>query len=213
MPTGRVKWYEPDSGEARILARSGGEYPANRHEIEPKARVADAHVTFKIRREDGVERAVEVRLRKGTHVARSQHDFGDLAGAAHPDEKGRPGLSRRRTDVGLDANEPPAKVTRLWVDALARGDRAAALRFYAPDCLVHDRSGSTEVGRKAVQTSIDRNPLLGSGHRDVEIREVEPRVLIRWTLSSDDQARVPASEQRSQIAMRIAHGQIVEQWD
>ncbi len=196
MPTGRVKWYEPDAGEARIVAQSGGEYPASRHEIEPEARVANAHVTFKIRREDGVERAVDVRLREGTRVARAQHDFGDLSGASRP-----------------GADEAAPRVARRWVDALARGDRAAALRFYAPDCVIHTRSGSTEKGRKAAQASLDRNPLLGSGHLDVEIREVEPRVLIRWTLSEDDQARIPTSEQRTQTGLRIAHGQIVEQWD
>lgn len=213
MPTGRVKWFEPDTGEARIVARSGHEYPSASSEIEPKARVADARVTFKVRTDDGVTRAVEVRLREGTRVARGQGRFGDLSGASHPDAKGRPALTRRRSDSGVDADEPASRVARRWADALVRGDRQAVLRLYSPDCVIHTPSGSTETGGKAVQASIDRNALLGSGHLDVEIREVGPRVLVRWRLSADDQARIPASEQRTQAAVRIAHGQIIEQWD
>jgi hypothetical protein len=213
MPTGRVRWFAPDTGEARIVARSGREYPASSGEIEPKARAADARVTFKVRTDGGVTRAVEVRLREGTRVARAQGRFGDLSGARRPDAKGRSGLTRRRSDADLDAAEPASRVTRRWVDALVRGDREAVLRLYSPDCVVHTPSGSTETGDRAVQASIDRNALLGSGHLDVEIREVGPRVLVRWRLSADDQARVPGSDQRTQAALRIAHGQIIEQWD
>ena len=213
MPTGRMKWFDPDTGEGRVVARSGGEYPAVTSEIEPKARIADARVTFKVRMEDGVSRAVEVRLREGTRVARAQGRFGNLSGASRPDDKGRAALTRRRSDPGLDPDAPPTRVARRWVDALVRGDREAVLRFYSPDCVIHTSAGSTEAGEKAVQASIDRNALLGSAHRDVEIREVGPRVLIRWRLSDDDQARIPISEQRTQAALRIAHGQIIEQWD
>jgi hypothetical protein len=212
MPTGRVKWFDPDSGEARVVARSGREYPAVQSDVEPKARTADAHVNFKIKRDEGVARAVDVRLRQGTRVARSQHRFGDLSGAARPDSKGRPGLSRRRQDVGLDPDEPAAEVARLWVDPVVRGDRVAARRFYAPNCVIHTPGGAAETGRKAVEECLDRNPLLGSEHRDVRIRELGSRVEVRWPLTSDDQARVPVSEQRDRTTLRIAHGQIVEQW-
>lgn len=213
MPTGRVKWIDPDSGEARIVSRSGHEYPATSREMQSKARAAGAYVTFKIKKEDGVARAVEVALREGTRVARTQGRFGDLARARHPDAKGRPGLSRRRSEVGLDPTEKATEVARLWVDALVRGDRTATLGFYSPDCVIHPPSGSTEVGYKAVQEYLDRSPLLASGHRDVRIREVAgPRVVVSWPLTADDQARVPASELRNQTTLRIAHGQIVEQW-
>ncbi|HYL08082.1 MAG TPA: nuclear transport factor 2 family protein [Candidatus Udaeobacter sp.] len=97
------------------------------------------------------------------------------------------------------------------MDALARGDREAVLQLYAPDCVIH-RQATAEKGRRAIEACIDRNPLLGSGHGDVRIRGIGSRVHIQWTLSVQDQARVPESEQGTQATLRIAHGQIAEQW-
>jgi hypothetical protein len=45
MPTGHVKWFDPASHEARIIARSGREYAAEVSQMEPPARTADARVT------------------------------------------------------------------------------------------------------------------------------------------------------------------------
>jgi hypothetical protein len=102
-------------------------------------------------------------------------------------------------------------VARQWVDALVSGKRAAVLELYAPDCVIHTRSGAV-MGQNAAQASIDRNPLLASGHHDVRIRGIGARVQVRWPLSADDKARVPTSEQVTQTTLRIAHGQIAEQW-
>jgi hypothetical protein len=211
MPTGHVKWFDPASHEARIIARTGREYPAEVSQMEPPARTADAPVTFKVRTEGGVSRAVEVRLRAGTRVSPTQGRFGDLSGAKHADSKGRAPLARQRPEAGLDADELMTRVARQWADALVNGNRAAVLELYAPDCLIHTRSGA-EMGQKAAQVSIDRNPLLGSGHHDVRIRGIGARVQVRWPLSADDKARVPTSEQVTQTTLRIAHGQIAEQW-
>lgn len=211
MPTGHVKWFDPASHEARIIAGTGREFPVEASQIEPSARTADAPVIFKLRTEDGVTRAIEVRLREGTRVSPTQGRFGDLSGAKHPNSKGRAPLARQRPLAGLDADELVTRVARHWVDVLVSGKRAAVLELYAPDCVIHTRSGA-ETGPKAVQASIDRNPLLGSGHHDVRIRGIGARVQLRWPLSVDDKARVPTSEQATQTTLRIAHGQIAEQW-
>jgi hypothetical protein len=212
MPTGRVKWFDQASNEARIVARSGREYPAAAGEFEPPARTADAPVTFKVRRQDGVARAVEVRLHGGTRVSPAHGRFGDLSGAKHPDTKGRAPLARQRSETGVDAGAPVSGVARNWVDALVTGDRTAVLQFYAPDCVIHAPSGTGEIGRKAAQDYMDRSPLLGSGHHDVRIREIGSRVQVSWPLGADDQTRVPVSEQQTQTTLRIEHGQIAEQW-
>jgi hypothetical protein len=211
MPTGHVKWFDAKAHEARLVGRLGREYTAEADEVEPPARTADAPVAFKLKRANGVTRAVEVRLRPGTRVSPTQGRFGDLSGAAHPDSKGRAALSRRRLDPGLDTGDLASRVARHWVEALVRGDRAAAERLYAPDAVIHTQSAA-DTGRKAVQLSIDRSPLLASHHSDVQIGGDGSRVRISWGLSAEDLARVPASERRIQTTLRIAHGQIAEQW-
>src|SRR5450759_1495873 len=211
MPTGHVKWFDDAAREARLVSRSGREYPAEAAEIEPPARTADAPVAFKLKRANGVMRAVEVRLRRGTRVSPTQGRFGDLSGATHPDSRGRAALSRSRLDPGLDSDELASRVARHWVEALVRGDRAAAERLFAPDSVIHTQSG-VETGRKAVQLCIDRSPLLASHRSDVQIRGSRSRVRISWGLSAEDLARVPTSERRTQTTLRIAHGQIADQW-
>ena len=94
---------------------------------------------------------------------------------------------------------------------LVRGDRAAAERLFAPDSVIHTQSG-VETGRKAVQLCIDRSPLLASHRSDVQIRRSRSRVRISWGLSAEGPARVPTSERRTQTTLRIAYGQIAEQW-
>lgn len=212
MPSGRVKWFDLASHEARVVARSGREYPAAAGELEPPARTADASVTFKVRKQDGVARAVEVRLRGGTRVSPTQGRFGDLGSARHPDAKGREPLARRRSETGLDAGEPLSRVALHWVDALFSGDRTAVMLCYAPDCVIHAPSGTGQIGRKAVQEYMDRSPLLGSRHDDVRIREIASRVRVSWRLNAGDQVRVPVSERQTQATLRIEHGQIAEQW-
>ena len=211
MPTGHVKWFDAAAHEARLVGRSGREYAAETDEIEPPARTADAPVAFKLKRANGVTRAVEVRLRRGTRVSPTQGRFGDLSGATHPDSRGRAALSRSRRDPGLDSDELATRVARHWVEALVRGDRAAAERLFAPDSVIHTQSG-VETGRNAVQLCIDRSPLLASHHSDVQIHGSRSRVLISWGLSAQDLARVPPSERRTQTTLQIAHGQIAEQW-
>ncbi len=212
MPTGRVKWFDPHAREAIVVARSRREYPALASDIEPKARASAAIVTFKIKRGEGVDRAFDVVLREGTRAAASKHRFGDLKGAPRPASRGRPALSRHRLDVFPNPDEAPVQTVQRWVDAVVRGDRLAALRFYVPDCLVHPPGGSTEIGRKAVQDLLDRSPLLGSDHRDIEIRDLGGRIQVSWRLTPADEARVPVSERTSKTVLRVAHGQIVEQW-
>jgi hypothetical protein len=211
MPIGHVKWFDAAAREARLVSRTGREYTAEAAELELPARTADAPVTFNIKRTNGVTRGVDVRLRRGTRVSSTQGRFGDLSGAAHPDSRGRAALSRRRLDPGLDSDELPTRVARHWVEALVHGDRAAAKRLYAPDSVIHTHS-AVETGRKAVQLCIDRSPLLASHRSDVQIGGDRSRVRITWGLSAEDLARVPASERRTETTLRIAHGQIAEQW-
>jgi hypothetical protein len=206
-----VKWFDPGTGEARIIARSGHEFPSQATQMEPSARTAGATVTFKLRTESGTTRAIEVRLREGSRVSPTQGRFGDLSGTKHPNSRGRAPLTRQRSAAGVDADEHVTRVAQHWVEALVSGNRSAVVELYTPDCVIHTRSGA-ETGPQAVQESIDRNPLLASGHRDVRIRGIGSRVQVRWPLSAEDQARVPVSERRTQATLRIAHGQIAEQW-
>lgn len=68
MPTGKMKWFDSESGQARIVARSGHEFAALACEVETAARTPRARVIFDVIREGGIARAANVRLHRGTEA-------------------------------------------------------------------------------------------------------------------------------------------------
>src|SRR5579875_2765884 len=87
MPDGIVRWYDPGSGQIAVVRR-GKRFMATTADVEPVARRAGARVHFDIRRDGGVERAVDVRLRTGTRVSHRQRRFGALTAARRRFGKG-----------------------------------------------------------------------------------------------------------------------------
>lgn len=206
MPNGVVAWFDPKTGDARVV-RGGHEFPAREEDIETAARAAGARVHFDIRRESGVERAANVRLRAGTRVSPHQHRFGDLAGARRPDAAGREPLTRgRRREPGPARETAPAhELAGAWVEAVEEADLMAALGLYAPDALLHV-GDETVTGREHVARRLEEGPLVRFGPHDVEVLdEGGTAAVIRWGSLGDGG---PGGSTR----IRVEHGEIAEQW-
>lgn len=201
MPSGNVKWFDPKTDEGRVESGTR-QYVVPGEEMEPRSRVPGARIHFDMRREGRIVRATEVRLREGTRVSSRQGRFGDLVGAAHPDEKGRRPLTHGRPDPEL-VLRLPMDVARRWVLAMQEGDLEMALLLYAPDARVHVGSDTFE-GHPDVRGYLPECPLLGLGGDDVGLREEDDVARIAWHPLGDQ----PGGETR----LRILHGQIVEQW-
>jgi cold shock CspA family protein len=212
MSTGKVKWFDPNTGDARIVGRSGREYGVRAADLEPAARAPRARVSFDVVREGGVARAVNVRLFEGTRTSRLQGRFGNLAGARRPDAAGHEASSREHPDREAGpAPRLPAAVARAWLEAMAEGDLRAALHLYAPDAVVHLTDGD-QAGYRAVQRFLEGSVLLDVRHPDIEVEERDSLVHVRWQLSNVDAARTPLADRRTTTRLRVEHGQIVEQW-
>jgi len=201
MPSGHVRWFDTRRNEGRV-ERGTRQYVVRGEEMEPRSRVPGARIHFDVKREGGIVRATEVRLREGTRVSTRQGRFGDLVGAAHPDEKGHRPLTHGRPDPEL-ALRLPMDVARRWVLAMEDGDLEMALLLYAPDARLHVGSDTFE-GHPDVQGYLPACPLLGLEADDVEVRGENDVARIAWHPLGDQ----PGGETR----LRILHGQIVEQW-
>lgn len=201
MPIGIVEWFDPTAGEGRVV-RGARRYAIQRDEVERAARVPRARVHFDIRREGRLLRAVNVTLLEGTRVSRRQGRFGDLVGAAHPDEKGRAPLTHRHPDRQPALGLPEAVAVR-WTEALEEGDVETALRLYAPEARLHTE-GRTLAGPREIRGYLEGSPLLGYRPLYVEISG-GTRVLIRWR-----GACWGGSSGRTWL--RVLHGEIAEQW-
>lgn len=202
MPDGVVQWFDRATGEAAVI-RGKHVFRASAAELEPVARRAGARVHFDIRRDHGVERAVDVTLRQGTRVSHHQHSFGTLVGARRPDTKGTAPFAGPHPELGLSLASHPLEVARAWARCLQAGDLEAALLLYAPDATLH-RAGQTVSGRSHLQSHLEASPLLGTG-RDPEIRGEDGVVLLRWT-EADGPGR------STEVRCRVEHGQLAEQW-
>lgn len=212
MSTGKIKWFDPTTGDARIVGRSGREYVARGADLEPAARAPRARVSFDVVREGNVVRAVNVRLHEGTRTSRLQGRFGSLAGARRPDAAGREASSREHPDREAGpAPRLPAAVARTWMEAMFEGDLSAAMSHYAPDAVVHLPQGD-QVGHRAIQAFLDGSVLLGVRHSDTEVEERGSLVRVRWRASNVDAVRTPVRERSTTTRLRVEHGQIVEQW-
>jgi len=199
MPNGVIMWFDSRTGEARIR-RDGHEYPAAARDIDTAARVPSARVHFDIRREGGVERAVNVTLRAGGRHNPRQHRFGDLAGAHHPDEKGHHPLTDNHPGTDPAHEGHPVRLIEEW-GRLANLDQPATLRLlYAPEAVLHIEE-ELVVGRDAL---IDRLGVefTGQSSEAGSARERDGIVVLSFRVG----------DRRLQMEFAVHHGRVVEQW-
>lgn len=76
MSRGRVVRFNENTGHGRIEDSSGG-YSVRAEDMASNARVEGAFVEFDVESDKPHDRAVNVRLRKGTRNAPTQRRFGD----------------------------------------------------------------------------------------------------------------------------------------
>jgi hypothetical protein len=184
MPTAVLDWYEPEHARGRV-SRRGREYPV-RGDVERDAQVPKARVRFDIGRHEGVEWAENVRLRRGTRVAGLQHRFGDLVG---------------RRSHGTRESTPRA-VGELWLAALEAGDAGLVKRLYTLNATLR-WGGTAALGRERIWRLLEAR-LAPRPRQDRELTSVdEHTVELVWG--------EPPTAPRT-IRMRVARGEIVEQW-
>lgn len=202
MPDGVVQWFDPSSGEATIV-RAGRVFRARVADLEAVARRAGAHVHFDVRREQGVETAVEVQLRPGARASHRHHRFGALTGARGPDTKGPLPYAHVNPELARSGVMHPLEVVRAWATSLSGGDAAGASALYAPDAVLH--VGEEPVtGRSALQAWLEASPLLGAGRR-AAVRGADGEAIVTWAPSGPDERAVS-------VRCRFAHGELTEQW-
>jgi cold shock CspA family protein len=203
MPAGIVRWFDPSTGMGRI-GHSGREYPVAAADIEPRARLPKARVHFDVERDAGVLRAVHVRAVAGTRSTPGHRRVGDLVGARHPEDKAGEPLTRRNGDRGLRLSGRPSEVVREWLQALARSSPDAALPLYAPDAVVHV-DGLDVSGRNRLRDLLQSSDVTGGGFPMATISgRGDGTVEVTWPA-------VPGTPAR-RARLRVAHGQIAEQW-
>jgi hypothetical protein len=202
MPDGVVVWFDPKSGDARIV-RGSHVYPVTAAEIDPRARRAGARVHFDIRRDGGVDRAGDVRLRAGRRNDAHHHRAGTLVGARRADTKGPSPVEAFHTQAGLSLAVHPLAVADAWGNAVAAGDVDYALAFYAPDAVVHTAAGDVS-GRGDLQRLLSELPVRGERGAPSVGGEGDAAV-VRWEPAGDADTGLTAR-------LRVAHGEIVEQW-
>ncbi|HEX6419685.1 MAG TPA: sigma 54 modulation/S30EA ribosomal C-terminal domain-containing protein [Acidimicrobiales bacterium] len=199
MPDGLLQWYDGRRGEGRVV-RGGRRYAVRAEDMEPRARVPGARVHFDVKRQDGTAVAANVTLRAGTRVSRRQRRFGDMVGARRPDARGTAPFARPHPQLAHAVTTHPTAVVQRWADLVAAGDSEGAMLLYAPDAVVHAGAGDLR-GRRI------RGWLTGSGlpgHlRSVGVSGDGDRIEVRWVGPGDRPATT---------WMRVAHGEIAEQW-
>lgn len=192
-------WFDEVTGEGR-LRRNGREYPVNSSDIEPAARVPLARVHFDVKRQQRVQRAVNVTLRRGRRMAPHQHRFGDLGGAHHPDEKGHHPLTDNRPGIDWSFEGHPVQLIEEWIRIFSRRELSTLRLLYAPEAVLH--IGSEQVsGRDAV---IDRmeDEFLGAHPQGNAVHEHDGIISVELRVGDTN----------VDLAFRIAHGRVVEQW-
>ena len=188
MPNGIVRWIDPKRSIGRV-SRWGKGYPFRCEDAERDALTADARVHFDLRRQGGAPWAVNIRLRRGTRTSRRQHRFGDQAG-----------VHTRARREQLD----PATLAKRWLGEVERGNAAAAVEVYAPEARLHTASG-TYAGRDRILAYLADNPVVRPNPTDVATRGQDENVV---TIGWRDTARGPHRQTR----LRVARGEIIEQW-
>ncbi len=202
MPDGIVEWFDDRAGEADVAA-GGRHLRALARDVEPVARHPGVRVYFDVVREGGVDRAVRVRLRRGTRVSHLQGRFGTLVGAPKPDLKGRTSYERVHPGLAPAAARHPLEVARAWASCVARGDADGAVALYAPDAAYHAADGRV-AGPGALRAELASWPVFGSG-RHAAVRGADGTAVVVWPGTGPD-------EPGWSVQSRIEHASIVEQW-
>jgi ribosome-associated translation inhibitor RaiA len=172
-------------------------------DIEPVARHSGAHVHFDLRRSKGLDSAVHVTLKRGTHVAHRQHRFGTLVGARSTDTKGLARVAGLHPELAGVAGLHPLEVARAWATSVAAGDVVGALSLYAPDVEIH-LAERRLAGRRSVQSWLESVAVLGCA-RHARVHGVDGTVVVAWDRAGADQPGLV-------VRCRVAHGAIAEQW-
>lgn len=203
MPTGTVKWMDERTGDG-CITHLGHVYPVRIEDVEPAARVAMARVHFDVRRDHGVRRAANVTLRRGSRVSHRHRRFGDLVGAARPDEKGHAPLTHGHPELDFEPGPQPMRVVHAWLDAMLANDLPSALVLYAPGARLYVDDHSFQ-GRRGIEPKLAASPLLGMRARDLEIFGEDGTVMVRW-------AKTEGGGPGGHTRIRIEHDRIDEQW-
>ncbi len=197
MPAGRVKRID-EKRKVAYLVRRGRTIAAPLSEVDPKARVPNARVEFRLVRHHGEESAAEVRLRSGTRTSRRQRRFGDLTGARRPGSKV---ATSTASEYGIDTSSPPFRVVGAWLEAMGDRDLDGAVALYRPDATLHapesDLSGSHRL-----RAALERSPLAGL---DADAAEV-------YGLGRYVRVDCPCDGQDHGASFVVDRGEIVEQW-
>lgn len=197
MPDGLVQRID-EAREVAYIVKRGRVYAAPLTEVESRARIPSARVTFDLRRHNGRETATNVRLRAGSRTTRRHRRFGDLTGARRAGAKVETIATR---SFGVDVSTQPFRVAEAWLGAMSEHDFDGAVSLYAPGAMLHTVDGSGP-GRKHIRAELERCQLAGVGVDSTEIHGVNRYV----RLDCDD-------GDRSHTAyFVIDRGQIVEQW-
>jgi hypothetical protein len=202
MPDGLIMWVDPVAGKAEIKGRRG-RYVARIDEIEPPARRVGARVHFDVRREGGVESAVDVQLRPGMRSSRHHRGFGTLVGARRPDTKGPAPFALPHPEYGLALAGHPLDVAGRWARFVAAGELDQAIQLYEPDAVLHI-GGVGLRGCRHIRARLEVLSVFASGHLPT-VRGEDGLVLARWDPPDVSGAAVDAH-------CRVEHGLIAEQW-
>jgi hypothetical protein len=202
MPDGVVMWFDVSAGEAGIRRLRRG-YVARAADVEPEARYVGARVHFDILRLEGVETAVDVRLRGGMRTARRHRRFGTLVGARRADTKGSSPFAQPHVEYGLALAGHPLQVGGGWARFVAAGDIDQALALYLPDALLYI-DGDALKGHRHLRARLEALPVFASG-RLARVRGEDGLVLVSWDATLRGQPAVDAR-------CRVEHGLIADQW-
>lgn len=202
MPDGVLQWFDERSGQG-VVVRAGRSYVAKAADVEASARRTGARVHFDVVRDDGVERAVDVVLRRGTRTGDHHGRVGTLVGERRPDDKATAAYRQVHPEAhGVDP-EHPVEVARAFADAVRRGEADAAAALCSPDLRLH-LAGHDLVGRRQLDGWLAQHPALGC-RQQVVLRGADGDVEVRWS-RSDPGALLPG------LRCRVANGLIVEAW-
>jgi cold shock CspA family protein len=204
MPRGRVKWFDSKAGEGSIVRQRGGELPVRASDIEPKARIARAVVQFDIEREEGMRRAVNVRLHPGTRVSGHERRYAEIGGGR---ALGHAHVIPEHTDVQVHLEGHPTRVAHQFMQLLQQSDLATLTHLYAPDARLH-ADGPVRTGRNHIQRYFTASPLLGLQASKVTMRGEDATILIEWAQGGLKLGETTTGWTR----LKISEGQIVEQW-
>ncbi len=197
MPAGRVKRID-EQRDVVYIVRRGRTLAAPLDQVEPKARVPNARVEFRLVRDHGDESAADVRLRRGTRTSRRQRRFGDLTGARRPGAKVATTVARH---YGIDSSSPPFRVVEAWLEAMGDRDFDGAVALYRPDAVLHQADGDL-TGWNRLRAALERSPLAGLDPEKADIYGLGRYVRVDCPCDDDDHG----------ASFIIDRGEIVEQW-